>query len=41
MKTYVHLLSYIAEFFLECEIFRMKFVKKIKKKQILYSIINN
>jgi len=30
MKAYVHLLQYLAEFFLESEMFGTKFVEKIK-----------
>ena len=30
MKTYVHLWSFLAQFFLEWEVFQIKFVKKIK-----------
>jgi hypothetical protein len=30
MKTYVHFLSYLAQFFLEWEMFHIKFVEKIK-----------
>ena len=35
MKTYVHLWSYLAEFFLEWEIFQIKVVEKIKT-HVLY-----
>jgi hypothetical protein len=37
MKTYVHLWQYLAEFFLEWEMFQTKFVEKIKT-HILHSI---
>jgi hypothetical protein len=37
MKTHVHLWSYIAECFIGWEMFRKKFVEKIKT-QILYLI---
>jgi hypothetical protein len=37
MKTSVHLWQYLAEFFLEWEILKMKFVEKIEK-HFLYSI---
>jgi hypothetical protein len=37
MKTYVHLWQYLAEFFLEWEIFQTKFVDKIITN-ILFSI---
>jgi hypothetical protein len=30
MKTFLHLWQYLAEFLLECEIFQIKFVQKIK-----------
>jgi hypothetical protein len=31
MKTYTHIWSYLAQFFLEWEMFRIKVVEKIKK----------
>jgi len=37
MKTYVNLRSYLAEFFVEWEIFQTKFVDKVKTR-ILCSI---
>jgi hypothetical protein len=37
MKTYVHSLQYLAEYFLEWETFQTKFVEKIKR-HILYSV---
>ena len=30
MKTNIHFLSFLAQFFLECEMFQKKFVEKIK-----------
>jgi hypothetical protein len=36
MKTYVHLWQYLAEFFVECEVFQTKVVEK--SKHILCSI---
>jgi hypothetical protein len=30
MKTNIHFLSYLAQFFLECEIFQTKFVEEIE-----------
>jgi hypothetical protein len=37
MKTDIHSWSYLAQFFLECEMFQTKFVEKIKA-HILYSL---
>jgi hypothetical protein len=37
MTTYVHLWLYLAEFFLECEMFRTKVVEKIKTHFMFYN----
>jgi len=38
MKTNIHFLSYLAHFFLECEMFRTQVVEKIKT-HVLCSVI--
>ena len=41
MATYVHLLQYLAEFFLEWEIFQTKLVEKISTHaQLIFSTEN-
>jgi hypothetical protein len=39
MKTYVHLWQYLAEFFLEWEIFQIKVTEKIKTRIFMFNNI--
>ena len=41
MKTNIHFWSYLAQFFLEWEMFQTSFVKKIKKKYFVLSNFSN
>ena len=41
MKNYVDLWQYLAQFFLEWEIFRIKFVQKIKPFYVQYFFSEN
>jgi len=37
MQTYVSLWSYLAQFFLEWEIFQTKVIRKVKTKKIVFN----
>jgi hypothetical protein len=39
MKTYVHLWSYLTQFFLEWEMFQTNVVEKLEKKNFMFSNI--
>jgi hypothetical protein len=39
MKTVLHLWQYLAEFFLEWEMFQIKFVEKIQDTHFIFNIV--